>query len=189
MNLTARDKKHLCTQIISETFASNPSVNISIGSVGNRARKIRRLSEYVYAKARVNNGAYLSDNGKGAALIYRSDKLVFSWSEMWYELKFALSLSPVRVLQLLKREAYLKKHRYQGAHIYFWFLGVQQGGGHAAFELKQLVFDRAKIAGLPILLETSVWRNVQAYQRYGFVIYHEWKDDQNGITLWFMKKG
>ncbi|WP_258103162.1 hypothetical protein [Marinoscillum sp. MHG1-6] len=182
-----KDKSNVI-RIISKTFDTNPSVNVVIGKEGDRERKLQRLAAYTFVKALNRNGAYLSDNRKGAALFYRSDQGGFFWNEQWLEVQFALTLSVKGVLNALKREGYLKKHRYAGLHYYFWFLGVEAGGGGAGFELKEVVFGKAKEDGLPVLLETSVWRNVVAYQRYGFEIYHEWKDEENGITVWFMKR-
>ena len=81
--------KSLIVQIISETFDSNPSVNSVIGSSGNRKKKIQRLAEFAFIKAFNKNGAYLSNNIKGAALFYRADQNSFSFKEQFYELKFA----------------------------------------------------------------------------------------------------
>lgn len=189
MKGSSSNQKETCIDIIAQAFDNNPSVNISIGAGGDRAKKIHRLSAYAYTKALVRNGVYLSSNEKGVALIFQSEHQVFSLQELWCEIRFALSLSIPTLLSVLKREGYIKKHRLGVPHLYFWFFGVKKPGGDAAFEIKQQVFDLAEKTGLPILLETSVWRNVLVYQRYGFEIYHEWVDEGNSITLWFMKRG
>ena len=54
-------------------------------------------------------------------------------------------------------------------------------------KMKNFIYDKAKKDQLPILLETSVWRNVVAYERYGFKTYHVWDDVPNNIKVWFMK--
>jgi hypothetical protein len=88
-----------------------------------------------------------------------------------------------------KREAYFKKRRPQdGKYYYFWFLGVLENGNKAAFELKITVLEKAKKDKLPIYVETSVYRNVIAYQRFGFEVYQEWEDVSNNGVVWFMKK-
>jgi len=92
------------------------------------------------------------------------------------------------VFETLKREAYIKKHRFKGNHLYFWFFGVKKGGDRAGFELKNYMFDYSKKEQLPILLETSVQRNKEIYERYGFHVYHQWMDSGGGNTLWFMKR-
>lgn len=184
--LTTSDRQK-AVGIIAETFDANPSVNSVIGEGGNRHKKIVRLSDYAFIKALNRNGAFVSSNEKGAALVFRSDVRTFSLKELLFEIRLALSLPVSKVVETLKRESYLKQHRYQGTHYYFWFMGVKKGGGKAAFEIKDFIFDRAQQDELPILLETSVPRNVKAYERYGFKTYHIWEDHKNGVTLHFMK--
>ncbi len=182
--------KAVVVDIITKTFDSNPSVNSVIGATGNRRKKIQRLAEFAFIKALNKNGAYLSNNKKGAALFYRADQNSFSLKEQFYELRFALTSIPIKnIFKVLKREAYFKKIRPQdGKFYYFWFLGVLENGNNAGFELKNCIFEKANQDHLPIYLETSVYRNVTAYQRFGFEIYHEWQDVENGHTVWFMKK-
>lgn len=175
-------------QIITNTFDTNPSVNIVIGSKGNRRKKIRRLAAYAFVKSLNRNGAYLSDNKKGAALCFRSNQGASNLNEFMHELRFAFSIPPKNVFQTLKRESYIKKHRFKGEHLYFWFLAVESGGGSAGFEIKDDLFELSEKEKRPILLETSVARNKAIYERYGFKVYHTWTDSGNGQPLWFMMR-
>ena len=184
---TSIDKRQKAVQVITNTFMANPSVNIVIGDGGNKKRKIKRLADYAFVKAYNRNGAWLSSNEKGAALFFRSDAGKANLKEIYYELRFAFSIPPSKVIAALQRENYIKQHRSPNPHLYFWFLGVEKGGNKAVYELKNSAFAIAKKEGLPILLETSVMRNVIAYERYGFKTYHTWKDQKNGISLWFMR--
>jgi hypothetical protein len=175
-------------RIITETFDANPSVNIVIGDGGNRRKKIRRLAAYAYIKSLNRNGAYLSDNRLGTALCFRSNVGKWNFKEILYEVRFALSIPVKKVVQTLKRESYIKKYRFKGDHLYFWFLGVTKGGGATVYEIKDYLFQLSETEKLPILLETSVERNKEIYERYGFKVYHEWPDSGNGKTLWFMMR-
>jgi hypothetical protein len=182
---TVKDKEDI-TRIIATTFDQNPSVNIVIGSGGNRRKKIERLAHYAFAKSANRKGAFISKNRRGAALCFHSNAKGTNARELWEELRFALAIPVKKVVQTLRREGYIKKHRYPEDHLYFWFLGVEKGGGTAAFEMKEELFQRADQAGLPILLETSVARNRTVYRRYGFEVYHTWEDSGDGNALWFM---
>lgn len=184
---TSADKK-LASQIITVTFDKNPSVNIVIGEGGNRKTKLTRLGNYAFIKALNRNGAFLSENKMAVALCYVSDEGKSSLSEVWSEVRFALSIPFNKVLQTLKREKYIKEHRAKDRHLYFWFLGAQKGSGQAVFELKDAFFESSEKEQLPILLETSVPRNRAAYERYGFYVYHTWVDSGNGHELWFMRR-
>lgn len=173
-------------RIIANTFDANPSVNIVIGDKGNRRKKIKRLAEFAFVKAINRKGAFLSDNKMGTALCFRSTEKSSSISEFYYEIRFALAIPVRKVFQTLKRESYLKKNRIEGEYLYFWFLGVQKGGGKAGFEMKDYLFQLSEKEKLPIILETSVERNKDIYVRYGFEVYHEWPDSGGGKPLWFM---
>ncbi|XOV66812.1 MAG: hypothetical protein ACFHU9_14395 [Fluviicola sp.] len=188
MNLASKEDKQEAVRIITNTFDQNPSVNIVIGSGGNRRKKINRLGNYAFIKAFNRAGAYISSNRKGAALCFESDAKGADFSEFWAELKFAFSIPPKKVIQTLKRESYIKKHRYEGKHLYFWFLGVEKDGEQAVFELKEHLFQLSRQKQLPILLETSVQRNRLVYERYGFEVYHTWNNSGDGKMLWFMMR-
>jgi len=180
------EHKQEAVRIITNTFDQNPSVNIVIGEGGNRRKKIARLGAYAFIKALNRNGAYLSSNSKGAALCFRSDVGGTNLNELWNELRFALVIPGKKVIQTLKREKYIKQNRFAKTHLYFWFLGVEKGGGDAVYELKNHLFALSKKEQLPILLETSVPLMRDAYERYGFEVYHTWENSGNGKALWFM---
>jgi hypothetical protein len=185
--ITAQRKdKADSVRIIANTFDANPSVNIVIGDKGNKRKKIKRLAEFAFVKALNRKGAFLSDNKMGTALCFRSTEKSFSLSELYYEIRFAFAIPVKKVFQTLKRESYLKKNRFEGPHLYFWFLGVQKWGGKAGFQMKDYLFQLSKSENLPIILETSVERNKDIYERFGFEVYHEWPDSGVGKPLWFM---
>ena len=184
---TKKDQQD-AVRIITDTFDKNPSVNIVIGEGGNRKKKIARLGAYAFVKAYNRGGAYLSNNRKGVALCFESERGGTNLNEIWSEVRFAFSIPIKKVFQTLKREKYIKQHRYAKPHLYFWFLGVQKGGEQAVYELKDHLFKLSKEKALPILLETSVPRMRKAYERYGFEVYHTWDDSGGGKQLWFMKR-
>lgn len=178
----------IAVNIIYETFDANPSVNIVIGDGGNRKKKISRLASYAFVKAINRSGAFLSSNKKGVALCFRSDEGSSNLKEVFHEVRFALCIPIRKLVQTLKRESYIKKYRYKGSHLYFWFFGVQKGGDRAGFELKNYLFQLSQNKQLPILLETSVERNKEIYERFGFHVYHVWQDSGGGKPLWFMMR-
>lgn len=182
---TAKDKVD-SVRIITETFNTNPSVNSIIGNKGNRKKKVERMADFAFVKSLNRNGVFLSKNRMGVAFFYQSNVKVFSFKELYYEVRFALSIPLLKVLETLKRQSYLKKCRYQGDHFYFWFFGVEKGGDKAGFELKNHLYELSEKNELPIILETSVERNALVYQRYGFEIYHTWENYSDKDSLWFM---
>jgi hypothetical protein len=182
---TLKDKL-VSVRIIAATFDANPSVNNIIGENGDRKKKIERLATFAFIKSLNRKGAFISNNKMGVAFFYKSSVKAFSLKEIYYEIRFALSIPFVKVIETLKRQAYLKKHRYQGENFYFWFFGVEKGGDQAGFELKDYLYQLSADEDIPIILETSIRRNKVVYLRYGFKIYHTWENYSDENPLWFM---
>jgi len=189
MRLAQPTDKHKVVDIIVTTFSQNPGVNWLLKKQGNHTKKLKRLAEFVFIKALKREGVFLSSNEKGVAICYQFNKMSFSLSEIYHELRFVItSVSLFRLHKVLKSESYRKKSRPgDGNYLYFWFLGVMDGGEKAVFELRDGIFKLAEEKGLPIYLETAVERNKVAYERYGFETYHIWTDEKEDIKFWFMR--
>ncbi|NQY68259.1 MAG: hypothetical protein HRT72_11140 [Flavobacteriales bacterium] len=119
MKLASPQDESIAVKIIADTFEANLSVSSVIGLGRNRKKKISRLASYAFIKAINRGGAYISDNKMGAALCFRSNNNSSNLKEFIAEIRFTLSIPIAKVIHALKREAYLKKHRYQGDHFYF----------------------------------------------------------------------
>jgi hypothetical protein len=186
MYLATIKDKIVSVRIIAATFDDNMSVNNIVGKKGDRKKKIEQLAEYAFIKSLTRKGAFISKNKMGVAFFYKSSAHPFSLKEIYYQIRLVLSIPFSKVLETLKRQAYLKKHRYQGENFYFWFFGVEKGGDQAGFELKDYLYQLSEDEELPIILETSIRRNKVVYQRYGFEIYHTWENYTDKQPLWFM---
>ncbi len=182
-----KDQEEKVVQIIMQTYANNPSVYTIIGKGGNQKRKLRRLALFAIERAKNRDGVYISNNEKGMAFCFRSDKNTRSFKEIWNEIRLALVVPWKNITYGLKRERIVKRIRKSEPHYYFWFYGVSADGGRAAYELKDELFQKAKTERLPIFAETSVERNKKVYERFGFEVYDEY-NDPTGITIWFMEK-
>ncbi|MCK5401764.1 MAG: hypothetical protein KAJ28_09020 [Flavobacteriaceae bacterium] len=189
MRKAAKSDMNLVVNIITETFYKNPGVNWLIKKRGTRKKKIRKLAQYAYIKSYMRDGVYISSNGKGVALCYKFNSYKFSFTELWYELRFALTAIKIsRLIKVLKREARRCSIRPKsGEYYYFWFLGVLPEGKGAGFELNNAIFEKASKDNLPIYLETTIERNKKIYERIGYKEYHYWEDKKEDITFWFLK--
>ncbi len=182
-------KKHI--RLLAAAFDVNPSVNWVIKNDRFRKKRILALSDYSYKTAFIRQGIALSSDQQGIALCYRYNSHKTSLSDYWNQIQLifrAIGIS--RTKEILRREHYLKRHRpASGDFLYFWFLGVnpEARGSGSAKELKDRIFHKSRKEQLPIYLETSVERNKNVYQRYGFEIYHTWNVNEK-LTLWMMKR-
>lgn len=175
--------------ILTQSFQSNPSALWVIKQDEKVQDRLHALIKYAVKTGLENNGVYLSADESAAAICFE-EPAKSSFASYWNQLNLigkAIGIS--RVPQVLKREGYLKKHRTSEPHLNFWFLGVNpvEKGAGGVYDLKDGIFELSREKQLPILLETSVERNKNAYERFGFQVYHTWKES-NDYTLWFMKR-
>lgn len=175
--------------ILTQSFQSNPSALWVIKQDGQVHKRLQALIEYAVRTGLENNGVFLSDDDSAAAICFEEPAKA-SLHSYWNQVKLILNAIGIsRVPQVLKREAYLKKHRPDEPHLNFWFLGADPGskGAGGVYDIKQDIFALAADKQLPILLETSVERNKNVYERFGFRVYHTWEQSDD-YTLWFMRR-
>jgi len=188
---TIKDKK-LAVKILTESFQSNPSVLWVVKQDKKINKRIEELSKYAFDTGVRRNGVYISSDKTGVAICYEYNIKKESLADYWSQAKLAFRCIGLnRVVKVLKREAYIKKNRDADNHfLYFWFFGVSNKGKgkNAAKELKDHIFKLSDSKKLPIYLETSVNKNQNVYQRYGFETYYTWEDYGKDVKLWFMKK-
>lgn len=180
-------KRNLAIDILTHSFKDNGSVNYV---VGHTDRRIRLLMQYSYLSCMKKGDVIFHESQRGVLLYHPSDEHRFFLSVFHSELKLAvLGIGPGRILKVLRRESYIAKHRWKPPHLYLWFIGTSpdhQGIGIGTNLMKKMraisnQMDRS------ICLETSNPKNLPFYQKFGFKVYHEAKEDELGYTLWFMK--
>jgi len=186
---TKADRK-LVVDIISNSFEDNLSVNWVIKNDRKRMKRISVLAEYAFNTVLRKDGIYVSSDEEGVIMFYKQNAYKETFADYIDQAKLALqAVTLPRVLEVLKRESYKDNIRpSDGEFIYCWFYGVRNSarGKGAAIELKNFIFDEADKMNLPIFLETSMTKNLIAYERYGFETFHEWEENEK--KLWFMKR-
>ena len=75
-------------------------------------------------------------------------------------------------------------------YLYVWFLAQSADYNKldGLLELNNHLIEKSKALDLPILIETTDKRNLIAYRRIGFKIYNTWKDEENDLTVWYMRR-
>lgn len=176
-------------RLIADTFADNPALDWMIRSGGDRKKRFLHFSEYAFRHAWVRGGVWISDNGKAAALAFRSDRNPFDIYSLLLWLRLGVTaLRLRRVPELLRREKYRKRIRSDRPHFYIWFLGALPDSDRAAFEMKSELLAHAKSQGVPTYLETSVPRNKRVFERAGFETYHHLPSVNGSPEFWFMRR-
>lgn len=176
-----------CVEVIVETFQANPGVLGLLKPSKNRARQIRIVAQMVLEECALHDGVIMSENRKGIALYKFPGQKVFSWRLLYWKLAFLFRCSGIGLIQhTLKREKCRNEIRGKEGFLYFWFLGVARGGGHAAAELWRKVQEEANQKGLDIKAETTLPRYKKLYELMGFKEYAIWEDPLNHIQFHFL---
>lgn len=180
--------KDLIVSILVSSFDDNKSVNYIIKQDGKRVERIKQLMEYSYDVCNLFGDIFLSENKKGCALLIFPDKKRTTTQSILLDAKFAFTcLGLSNINKALKREAKIKQVHPDGLLYYLWFIGVDsynQNKGIGSRLLKDLIIE-AKKQNRTICLETSTLKNVPWYEKFGFLIYHEF---DFGFKLFCLKK-
>lgn len=175
--------------ILTKSFASNPSALWVIKQDKKVQNRLNALIQYAIKTGLENDGVFLSEDQTTAAICFEEPAKSNFKSYLNQAVLITSAIGISRVPQVLKREGYLKKHRPDLPHLNFWFLGVDPNhkGSGGVLDIKNGIFKLSNEKRLPILLETSVERNKTVYEYFGFEVYHVWKQSED-YTLWFMRK-
>jgi ribosomal protein S18 acetylase RimI-like enzyme len=101
-------------------------------------------------------------------------------------LKFTRRMMPMFRLIEEDRKTHMKGKRF----VYLQIIGVAtalQGHGYGSRMLRALV-DACDRSGRSLYLETETIRNVELYQRYGFVVLKEFTAPVLGVPMWEMRR-
>ena len=188
---TYSDKARV-VDILSQSFVESKSIEQAVKQGPKRLQRIRNLMEYSFEVCWHWGEVYLSDNGRGAVLVLPSHNKGVSLKALWLDLKVVIQAIGVkRVIQVMKKERYLKKMRFQTPYLYVWSMAVIPGfrGQGAFMDLKEGIFQMADERNVPVYVETSGERQKKVYVRFGFEVYHTYKvKGRNPFVLYFLRR-
>jgi ribosomal protein S18 acetylase RimI-like enzyme len=188
MNKANISDKPIIIDILSKAFEENKSVNFVVKQDASRKDRIRNLMEYSFNLCNRFGEVWISDNKEACALILHPDQKRFSLSAALWDAKLALSVIGIsRVKAVLDRESKVKKNHPTIPFSYLWFIGVdpqQQGRGIGSDALTKTI-EICEEKKRPIYLETSVEKNLNWYQKFGFEIF---KTIDLGYKLYMLRR-
>lgn len=188
MRTATYNDKELILDILCASFDNNISVNAIIPQDARRTARIRALMAYAFEQCYTAGKIFINHSSDGCALVLHSWQEVTSMRSIWQSLLFIFRGPGASMLPfLLKRQKKIKEKYPYGNYVYLWFIGVipSHQNQHKGAILLNAVIDHAATVKHPILLETSMQRNVNWYQRSGFDLYHTIEEPHQ---LYFLKK-
>lgn len=186
MNKAIAADKNLIVEILSESFDKNPSVNYIVRQDKKHRKRIKALMSYSFDVCSLFGDVWLTDDRKACALVLYPDQKRTTFKSIFLDIKLIYNaITFTSISKALNRESQIKKKQLQVSMMYLWFIGVNplyQSGGMGSKLLKQ-VLEEAKRMNRPVFLETSVLKNIEWYERFGFHIYDSLDLD---YTLYFL---
>lgn len=183
------NNKSLALQVLIASFRNNPGVLWVVKKDKHLEKRIAVLCNYCLTVAMEKDGAFITSDGKGVALIFKSWKKqhFMNWL-LGYATLWRKCIGWNRPLAIIKREAEITKRRPKEEHLYFWMLGVEDRskGLNPIKEIRDFVYEYSKKEKLPIFAETAAKNMLTLYNRYGFTVYDQWEND--GLNVWFIKR-
>jgi hypothetical protein len=153
--------------------------------------RIRVLCEYCLETSMQKDGAFISSDNNGVALIFDSRKKQkpIPWILGYIKLGNKC-IGWSRAWSIIVRERTIQQKRPKTPHLCFWMLAVDDHtlGVNTIIELRDFAYELSQKTALPIYLETTSVRNKTMYQRYGFEVYDTWGITKQNIFMWFMKR-
>lgn len=188
MNKAKNDNREFIVSLLADSFKDNLSVNYIVRQDEIRLKRIRALMEYSFDMCFNFGEVWLSDDGKGCALMLYPHLKKFSRLSIWLDVRLIFkAIGLTGITKALKREGLIKKMQPKEKMVYLWFIGVNSTAQHTGIGSKLLeeIIELSGNKGLPIYLETSTLTNLPWYEKHGFEIYGNLELD---YTLYFLKR-
>jgi hypothetical protein len=185
------NERNIVVQMLSKAFLDNPRVLKTIKE-GDKEKKLKIMAEYAYDLVKKSRGVFLSSDNSISMLYYRkSEHRMNLYDFFQYIRMFALCIKPAKAPSIQKRESFIESLRPRNIdYIYVWILGnnPEIKGLKGLAEVRSRLDEKSIEYNLPILIETTVERNLKLYQYVGFEIYHHWYDAKEDLNVWFLKR-
>ncbi|MGN6417174.1 MAG: GNAT family N-acetyltransferase [Pseudobacter sp.] len=182
-----KDKQKV-TDILTDSFFDNRSVNYVIPQDQRKREKIEKLMAYSFDVCHAFGEVYLSDCRRACALVLYPEKKRTTLQSIWWDLQLAATVFGLtRTFRVLNREQLIRKHHPSFPFFYLWFIGVERNNQHAGIgrQLMQELLQLSQQQQKPVYLETSTPENVPWYQQFGFEVYAE---ESLSYKLYFLRK-
>lgn len=173
LQIDSNFKSH-AVNILSASFQGNPSVSSVVKKDEKISARIRVLCDFCVDVSMIKQGAYLTQDGKGVALLFESNRKIGlrNTIQLYWKLgNYCIGWS--RAWSIIQRNKLINSKRPPEKHLYFWMLAVedQKYGLETIKSIRDFAFKLSRDRKLSIYAETSTEKTLQLYLRYGFEVY------------------
>ena len=192
MRLANNYEKHKVVKILTTAFHNNPTMLFMIRDTSKKNYYIKKIAEYAFEFAFRRNGVYISDSGEGVAICYKYNFMKKDLLDFFFQLKLVLKAFKIkRLFSIMRHTTRIENTRpASGRFFYFWFFAAdpKEQPKTSARELAYNIMRMAKNKKMAIYAETTLIKNKNVYERFGFEVYRKWFNPESGFNVWFMRK-
>lgn len=173
-------------------FKDTPGILWVTGSGTQKDIKVRLLLEFAYQITNRLGEIWMSDDENAVSFTFYWHKRRPTLYTFWLHVKLAFQVVGLRhVPEILRRESYIQSQRPKHEpYIYLWFTASRADriGFQSMADLKNGLFKKGYEENLPLYTETTVERALSSYSRYGFRLFHSWKNSKRNVTVYFFRR-
>lgn len=187
MKIGSEKDKNIVLNILREAFFNNKSIRFI---VRNKEENINLLLEYCFYNTLLNGKVFLNNEYDAAALVLYSEKNKTSLRLIYLQLILIIKVIGIfNVFKVLKREKAIKKNHPKEDFIHLWYIGVEpkKTGNKKGSKLLNDIFKYHKKEEKEVYLETSTKKNLPFYNRLGFNVVSQTKNEIPYL-LYILKK-
>lgn len=191
MNQISSNQYQIALGVLTHAFANNPGALWVIKNDHKIQQRLRVLCDFCLRVSMEKNGAYITSDLKGVALLFHSKAKQKPWNWLIQYLRLGqYCIGWDRAWSMIQRESQIVSRRPQSEYLYFWMLGVEDHtyGLNTIIEIRDFVFKLSKDRQLPIYAETTMQKTLALYIRYGFQVYDEWDTGKDGVKVYFIRR-
>jgi hypothetical protein len=184
-------EKELAIAVVYAAFKDVEAVTSLAKADHKKEERVKALFNFCINVATEKEGAFLTDDKRGVALLFKSWKtLSFQSLISNYFHLMQQGIGWSRAPKLLAREFQIRKRRKSSKHLYFWLLGFDNEVRdiQRILEIRDFCFTYSKEEKLPIVAETTSQSALKMYMRYGFKVYDTWTPNPDEPTLHFIAR-
>ena len=178
-------------EVLSQTFSDNPALIWLIGKNRITPTRMMNLCRYCLDISIAKEGAYITSDGHGVALIYHNRKKPSFFRNI--RLHVALIHRCIgwhRIHHLIRREMIVGKTRSKEEGMYCLMIAARRNpnGVKTVAEIKNEMFSMTESLNLPLFAETSTDGNKKLYERFALREYATCVLPGADFKLYFMKR-
>ena len=178
-------------EILVNSFKANPGALRIIKRDRKFDQRLYELCYFCINIAMQKDGAYITSDQKGIALIFNSKRKIPLIPMLSAYVRLGTRcIGWDRAIPILWKEKIMQSKRLKQEYLHFWMLGIEDNsfGLRTIIEIRDFAYAMSEALNVPIIAETRLEQNRKVYERYGFKCYDTWKSKSETNEVSFLMR-